>query len=460
MEQKKGLQLFRHRRRTEPSSVEAARLLAGSFALAILIGTALLLLPASSTGDPLRPVDALFTATSAVCVTGLTVVDTATRLTPFGQAVVLVLLQAGGLGIMTLTTFFAYLVAGRVSIRGRELLEETISGPLSGPGRLLRAAVGFTLGTEAIGTLVLWARFAPEFGVGRGLWLAGFHAVSAFCNAGFSLFSNSLKGFVEDPVVNLTVAAIIILGGIGFLVVYDISGSRSRKTPSRLSLHSRLVLRSTAALILGGMALLLLFDWHATLAPLSWPGKVLAAFFQSVTARTAGFNTVEIGAMSNASLFVLLALMFVGASPGSCGGGVKTTTFATVLLLVRDRLYGRRDVVVMNRRIPNRILNKALVVFFLSLGLVSLSTTALLVSEGWADEPQHADFLRYLFEAVSAFGTVGLSTGVTAGLSTVGKLILVFTMFVGRIGPATLALTVQTAEAEHFQYPEGEFLVG
>jgi trk system potassium uptake protein TrkH len=405
-------------------------------------------------------VDALFTATSAVCVTGLTVVDTATRLTPFGQAVVLVLLQAGGLGIMTLTTFFAYLVAGRVSIRGRELLEETISGPLSGPGRILRAAVGFTLGTEAIGTLILWARFAPEFGVGRGLWLAGFHAVSAFCNAGFSLFSNSLKGFVEDPVVNLTVAAIIILGGIGFLVVYDICGSRNRKTPSRLSLHSRLVLRSTAALILGGMALLLLFDWHATLAPLSWPGKVLAAFFQSVTARTAGFNTVEIGAMSNASLFVLLALMFVGASPGSCGGGVKTTTFATVLLLVRDRLYGRRDVVVMNRRIPNRILNKALVVFFLSLGLVSLSTTALLVSEGWAHEPQHADFLRYLFEAVSAFGTVGLSTGVTAGLSTVGKLILVFTMFVGRIGPATLALTVQTAEAEHLQYPEGEFLVG
>ncbi|MDZ7374565.1 MAG: TrkH family potassium uptake protein [candidate division KSB1 bacterium] len=447
-------------RRSEPSSVEAARLLLVSFAGAIAVGTALLVLPAASTGTPLRLIDALFTATSAVCVTGLTVVDTATRLTPYGQAVVLLLLQAGGLGIMTLSTFFSFLVARRVSVRGRELLEETLSGPLSKPSRLLLATMSFTFAAELVGALLLLLRFAPQYGMGQGLWLAVFHSVSAFCNAGFSLFSDSLMRYVGDPLVNGVVASLIILGGLGFLVVYDLAGLRRRSPLVRPSLHTRLVFRTTLALILAGTVLLLFFEAPATLRSLPWPQKLLASFFQSVTARTAGFNTLDIGSMSNASLLVLIALMFIGASPGSTGGGIKTTTFATVVCLVWDRLRGRTDLVMMNRRVSERLLTKAMTVFFLSLALVWMSTAALLAAEGWRSDPQHADFVRYLFEATSAFGTVGLSTGVTPGLSVLGKLILIVTMFVGRLGPVTLALTVTASEVQHFRYPEGEFLVG
>ncbi len=448
------------RKRTDFGSVQAARLLLGGFAAAILVGTLFLKLPQASSAEPLGWLDALFTATSAVCVTGLIVVDTATRLSPFGQGVVLVLLQAGGLGIMTLTTFFAYLIAGRVSVRGRELVEETISGPFSSVGRLLLASVGCTLVTELAGAAILSARFAADYGAARSIWLGSFHAVSAFCNAGFSLFSDSLMRYQSDPVVNFTVMVLIVLGGLGFLVVYDATSLREKKGPRRISLHSRLVLRTTASLILTGAALILLFDWDTTLRAFSWPGKLMAALFQSVTARTAGFNTVEIGAMSNASLLLLIMLMFVGASPGSCGGGIKTTTFATVLALLRDRARNRTDVVIMNRRVRERILSKALTVFFLSMGLVLLATLALLVSESAGPAAERGDFVRYLFEATSAFGTVGLSTGVTPGLSNAGKLIVVATMFIGRLGPATLALTIGTAEVERFRYPEGEFLVG
>jgi len=447
-------------RKVAPSSITAARLLAASFATAIAAGTVLLHLPLASTAAPLTWVDALFTATSATCVTGLIVVDTATRLSGFGQTVVLVLLQIGGLGIMTLTTMFAYFIGGRVSIRGRELIEETLTGPFSSMRDVLRAVLFFTVLAEGLGTLLLASHFAQRFPLKQAIWLGTFHAISAFCNAGFSLFSDSLMHYAADPFVNLVVMTLIVTGGLGFLVVYDLAGYALRPEVKRLSFHTRLVLRTTFWLVLVGTVLLFVAEIGNILSGKSVAEMVLVPLFQSVTARTAGFNTVDIASLTNASLLVLIVLMFIGASPGSCGGGIKTTTFATITAVVSAHYRNHPDVVLMQRRVRRAIVSKALIVFFFAAGLVLAVTFLLLTFESRGSGVSSSDFVRYLFEAVSAFGTVGLSTGVTPTLTVLGKLLITLTMFVGRLGPVTAALIIGTGEPEPFRYPEEHYLVG
>jgi len=439
--------------------------LAGFLAL-IAAGTALLLLPAASRQGSIPFVDALFTATSASCVTGLIVVDTGSFFSPFGQAVILLLLQIGGLGIMTLSTLFLLMAGRRLSLAGRSVIQDTFthSGERN-PAQIIRRVFVFTFGMEAFGAALLFAAFLPTgTGTADALWQAVFHAVSAFCNAGFSLFSDSLAGFRTSWMINLTVCLLIVAGGIGFLVVAEVRTHASfrARTWRRLSLHSKLVLTSTALLIVVGTILILVMEWSNTLSALTTPQKVLAAVFQSITTRTAGFNTLPIGAMASETLFVVILLMFVGASPGSCGGGIKTTTFATICLLGAARLRGRDQPQAFWRRISESSTAKAIGVAMLSLLVIVVGTLMLTMSELGGVSRLHSQgkFFELLFEAVSAFGTVGLSMGATADLSTAGKLLVTAIMFTGRLGPLVLAVAVARRHAPRFSYAEEKVMIG
>jgi trk system potassium uptake protein TrkH len=429
-------------------------------------GTALLLLPAATRQGAISFVDALFTATSASCVTGLIVVDTGPFFSPFGQAVIMVLIQIGGLGIMTLSTLFLLMAGRRISLAGRSVIQDTFthSGDRN-PAQIIRQVVVFTLLMEGLGTACLFFGFLPAAaGPADALWEALFHAVSAFCNAGFSLFSDSLIGFRESWLVNLTVCLLIVAGGIGFLVAAEIRtlASLNPRSWRRLSLHSKLVLASTALLILAGTGLILFMEWSNTLGALTVPHKILAALFQSITTRTAGFNTLPIGAMASETLFVVIILMFIGASPGSCGGGIKTTTFATICLLGAARLRGRDQPQAFWRKISESSVAKAISLAMLSLLVIVAGTLLLTISElgGVSRLQSQGRFFELLFEAVSAFGTVGLSMGATSVLSIAGKLLITGIMFVGRIGPLVLAVAVSRRRAPRFTYAEEKVMIG
>ncbi len=443
-----------------------ARLSILGFALLIAVGTLLLMLPAASAGRPLRLIDALFMSTSASCVTGLSLVDIGRDFTLFGQLVILSLIQVGGLGILTISTLVLMMMKGRPTLSGHALIKDTFT---YGEGKQTAASVlraifltAFTI--EAAGAVALYLRTAPQTGWGQAAYPAVFHAVSAFCNAGFALYPDSFIAFREDWVVCGVLALLIIIGGIGFVVIADVKGrylDRQNKIRS-LSLHSRLAISASAILIVFGTLAILLMEWSNTLAPLTIPGRILSAIFQSITARTAGFNTLNIGIAANETLFLLCILMFIGACPGSCGGGVKTTTVAGLVVRGISRLRGRSHPQVFRRTLTEDSISKATSVVMVSAALITLAIMILMMSElgGLSHTQTRGRFLELFFEAISAFGTVGLSTGITPSLSTVGRLTISLLMFVGRLGPMVIGLAVSRERVDRFHYAEENIMIG
>ncbi len=423
--------------------------------MVITIGTILLSLPAaSSTGRSIGFINALFTATSATCVTGLIVLDTGKDFSSLGQLIILILFQSGGLGIMTMSTMFAFLIGKKISLRQRLIIQESLNQfSIGGLVRLAKYILIFTAVIEVVGATILFFCWQKIYSPLQALYLAIFHSISAFCNSGFSLFSDSIMRYKGDLIINLTFITLIILGGIGFLVLLELFQYGKNGT---LSLHAKLALKISLMLILSGFIIIFLVESNnpSTLGKLNFPEKIYGSIFQSVTARTAGFNTIHIGSMQNATLFLIIILMFIGASPSSTGGGVKTTTFGLFILYTWSSLTGKEGIHLFKRRVSPDIIPKALTVITLSLVLVITMTILLSYVEG-------ENFIKILFEVVSAFGTVGLSTGITPSLSIAGKIIIIITMFTGRIGPLGLVLSlIQKREPEIIKYPEEKIMVG
>jgi len=439
-------------------SLDPSKVLVIGFALIILFGAFLLTLPiATQNGEGLKWIDALFTSTSATCVTGLVVVDTGTTFTRFGQIVILSLIQVGGLGFMTFATFFAVLLGKRISLKERLLLQESLNNmSFAGIVHLVKRIFIFTVVIELVGGVLLAIRFAFDMPIKRAIYYGVFHSISNFNNAGFDLMGEfrSLTGYVDDPLVNLVVCALITLGGIGFIVMNEIyEFNRTR----RLSLHTKVVLRTSALLLMIGTVLIFILEFNnpKTLQPLSMTGKILGSLFQSVTPRTAGANTLNIPDLTQTTLFIIIILMFIGASPGSTGGGIKTTTFATLLGAVRSQIKGKEDVVFFKRRILYDTIYKALTVMVSGLLIVMTVTLLLTITDSGKD------FLMILFEATSAFGTVGLSMGLTPELSTMGRMLIILTMFTGRVGPLTIAFAVTLRRhSDPFKNPKGKIMIG
>ena len=433
-------------------------ILVGSFGGAILLGTLLLRLPWSHETGRIGIVDALFTATSAVCVTGLVVADTGKDYTLLGQIIIMILIQAGGLGIMTFAAL-AFQIAGlRLSLQSQALVSDTFfQRDMAGQfQRTFKTILILTIIMETLGALLLFVLLRPSMGWREAVFASIFHSISAFCNAGFSTFSESLIPFKGNAAVVFVIMSLIVLGGLGYIVLHEISDFlwRYRRDTPHFSLHTRVVLVVTPILIFGGACLLIIFG--LTGDENSWIDKILAALFQSVTARTAGFNSVDIGQLPAASLFTLIILMFIGGSPASCAGGVKTTSLAIWLAMLVASLYGRKEVRLMNRRLSPELIDRTslllgLAVFWNLVGIFLLLSV---------ETHMPGKALDLIFEQVSAFGTVGLSTGVTPNLSTVGKLWIVLTMFMGRLGPLTVSLWMFPREAIHVSYPKGTVMVG
>jgi trk system potassium uptake protein TrkH len=435
------------------------------YLIAIFLGAVLLSLPIAAHGMPLSFLDALFTATSAQCVTGLIVVDTGSRLTLFGQLVVLALIQIGGLGITTFSVYLFFYLRLGVGMRGRWIIQETLlHTPVESMRELIRAIFLLTVIIEGVGALLLACAFVPDFGLARGLYFALFHSVSAFCNAGFALFADSLVGYRHHPLVNLTIMGLIILGGIGFLVIKELLDLlRRERRRRRLSLHTRLVLWTTGLLIAGGALLIGLLEAGTSLAGRGLGEGIWTALFQSVTARTAGFNTLDLNLFGVPTLFLMMFLMFVGASPGSAGGGIKTTSLALFVAILHSRLKGSAHTNVFRRTIPDEAATKTLTLVMLAILFLGAATFSLLVVQvpGQASAGSPGALLNFAFEAVSAFATVGLSLGATAQLVPLGKIVVIVLMFVGRVGLLTLAFTiVKRSRRDAVRYGEENIMIG
>ena len=438
---KKAKQFIRDFIRTQPP----ARVIAAGFALLILLGAGLLLLPFSTrAGHAVGPLQALFTATSAVCVTGLVVVDTADTFTLFGQVVIAGLIQIGGLGITSIGIGLALAAGRQISIRGRSLVREALNiSSFDGMVRLVRAVMVMTLACEGAGAALSFVVFARDFPPLQAVWISVFHAIASFNNAGFDILGGgqSLAPYRADVLLNLVTDAMVILGGIGFLVVLDVL--RSRGQFRKLTLHSKVVLSTTAVLLAGGTLLLRLTEG------LPW----LGCLFTSMSTRTAGFATYPLGSFSNAGLLVVMGLMFIGASPGSTGGGIKTTTFFVLMQQVGS-VFSKRRPGAFRRRLPKDAVPKAATIGLLGLVVVCVGMFLLCLLE------PDMDFLALLFEVISAYSTAGLSTGITAGLGAAAHWVLIFTMYIGRVGAFTLlSLWVDRPEpAAH--YTEESITIG
>jgi trk system potassium uptake protein TrkH len=469
-----------------PATLNPAQLLVLSFAAVIAVGTFLLSLPAAvQNGPSLRFVDILFTATSATCVTGLAVVDTGTRFSTFGQIVILCCIQVGGIGLMTFTTVFLIATGRRLAISDRVVIQESFHhSPTGRLGPLIQYIVLGTAITEAIGAIVLTAqlwRSGKAATLGEAAYSGIFHAISAFCNAGFSLYSDNLMGFQTDPIVLGVLSALIISGGLGFLVGLDLkeylqqrffkslwpepvrTRVQSLRPRPRLSLQSKMVLSMTAALLVVGTVSYYGLERYGALRNLSTPAAVLNAWFCSVTARTAGYNSIDYAQLGGPALLCTMVLMFIGASPGSAGGGVKTSTFGLLLVYAIYRLRSQGTPHAFKRSIPRETLDRASMVVIASVGFVILAGSLLMATEAIGADPARSQskFLPVLFETFSAFGTVGLSMNFTASLSTAGKLVLCIVMFVGRVGPLTAALAVAARKRQpSISYAEENVMVG
>lgn len=434
-----------------------SRVLVLGFAILILLGALLLTLPrATQDGLGLPFLNAAFTSTSAVCVTGLVVVDTATTFTPFGQWVILFLIQVGGLGFMTFATLFAMILGKKITLKERLLLQEALNQvSVEGIVRLTKSVLLISFAFEAIGALILTLRWYSDFGWGKALYYGVFHSVSAFNNAGFDLMGNfsSLTAFVGDPVINITIMILFICGGLGFIVMADLLADRKK-----FRLHTKIVLLVSGGLILLGTVIILIMEFANpdTLGPLPIGTKVMASLFQSATSRTAGFNTINIGGMYDTTLLSMIVLMFIGASPGGTGGGIKTTTFIAIALSVLSTYRSDPQVVFKGRTLPRDVIQKAWAVTTSALFLVFIILSIL-------SHTENSDLMTVFFEVTSAFGTVGLSLGLTPTLSDVGKMAIILTMFIGRLGPLTLAFVLSqktNKQVAHIKYPDERIMIG
>jgi trk/ktr system potassium uptake protein len=437
---------------------------AAGFLVVILVGSALLSLPWTHSGS-VGYLDALFTSTSAVCVTGLVTVNTATDYSVAGQVVILILIQIGGLGVMTYAAMVLSVLRRRLSLRTQAALHDSLfqKDDARDFRRRFRQIVSITFAVEALGALVLFFSLLPSSQGASAAWRAVFHSISAFCNAGFSILPDNLVDVRGNLLFMIVIMILVVVGGLGFTVLHELTGEgrrvlvrKDRQHPRRFSLHTNVVLRTSLILVVGGAALMLLFGM--TVGEQSWGARIEAALFQSISARTAGFNTVEVAALPVASLLILASLMFIGGSPGSCAGGVKTSSLAVIFARIRSYLTGEEEARLMGRKLNRDLIRSAGLLFALALvwNLVGLLVLAHFEKAREGIELQHL-----LFEQVSAFATVGLSTGTTtAGLSVAGKLWIMATMYVGRLGPLTLASLAIYRRTSRITFPEGKVMIG
>jgi trk system potassium uptake protein TrkH len=440
------------------------QLFVGSFILLIALGTlGFQCLPGLYTGVPLTWEESLYTSTSAVCVTGLIVVDTATRFTTLGQAYVLLLIQLGGLGMIAFTSLIILALGGRLSLHHEAIASASAEVSASVDSRrIVFDVVRFTLYIEAVGAAILYFLWVPRLGWQNAVWPAVFHSVSAFCNAGFSTFTDSLIGFQESPATLVVISALIVAGGLGFLTLQELAECvvpNRRVRGFRMSLNSRIVLMTTTVLIVGGWVILAVLEWNNTLVSLSPVDRIFNGLFLSVTARTAGYNSIDYARAEDSTNFVTILLMMVGGSPGSTAGGIKTTTFAMLGLLAWSKLRGEDSIHLFHRSLRKDTTDRAVGLFVVGFGIVTIGILLLSVTERGGNAGR---FLDHMFEVVSAFNTVGLSTGISANVSSVGKLIIIAMMFVGRVGPLSFAAAVsQPAKAStQFRYAYEEVMIG
>jgi len=438
--------------------MDAVRILALGFLAVIFIGGTLLSLPISSvSGEFTNFLDSVFTSTSAVCVTGLVTLDTGTHWSIFGQVVIMLLIETGGLGFMSIATFAAILFGKKISLRERLVMQESMNAfSIQGLVKMVKYVVGFTFLIQFTGALILSTQFIPEHGIGKGIFFSLFNSVSAFCNAGFDLNGNfvSLVPYAGNWVVLLTISALIIVGGIGFAVILELFNYRNIK---KISTHTKLVLLITTILLVGGTIVMFLLENKNpdTLGNMEMGDKVVNSFFASVTPRTAGFNSIPTDRMTTAGTFSTIILMFIGGSPGSTAGGIKTTTIGIIILTVVCIIRGREDTEAFGRRFSKELVYKAFALLMIGVTLVMFVTMVLSITE------PGKSFLFLLYEATSAFGTVGLSAGITPGLSTIGKVIIMITMYCGRVGTLTVLLALaHNKKRNGYKYPEGKILIG
>lgn len=427
-----------------------------SFLIVILIGATLLTLPiASVDGNSVGFVNAFFTASSATAVTGLVVANTATQWTIFGKVVIITLIQIGGLGTITLFSIATVLLGKKISLQQRLLVKEQLNiTSMSGIVKWVIYVTKITFLIEFTGALLLSFSLIPKYGFKTGIWYSIFHAISAFCNAGFDLFGDSILPFSGDIYINMIICSLVILGGLGFLVYMDIYNAGSFR---KLKLHSKVVITVSAILLIAGTVATLLMEYDNSLSigEFGFGHKVLASFFQSTVTRTAGFYSIDIGKVHDATALIYIFLMFIGGSPASTAGGLKTTTFAVMIFSTIGMVRGEHDIVIFNRKIDKEVILRALAITIVCISLVITVTMAVAIIEH-----DRFEFLDILFESVSAFGTVGMTRGITPHLSDISKVILAFTMFIGRVGPTTLAIGLMKTKPSSIKYATGKILVG
>ena len=438
--------------------LKGVQVLVLGFILVILVGALILTLPISTTsGESANFLDALFTATSAVCVTGLIVVDTGTYWNMFGQTVIMILIEIGGLGFMSFTTLIAIILGKKITLRERLILQDAMNTfNIQGLVKMVKYVLVFTVSVQFFGALLFSTQFVPEYGLGKGIFYSIFHSISAFCNAGFDILGNfsSLTSYNSNAVVILVASALIIIGGLGFTVWSELYSSKSLK---KVSLHSKMVILMTTVLVLGGTILMFLFENNNvnTIAHMSFFDKIMNSFFASVTPRTAGFNSISTDGMTTAGQFLTIILMFIGGSPGSTAGGIKTTTIGILIVTIICVIQGREDAEVFKRRFSKDLVYKAFTLIFIGVSLVIVVTMLLSYTE------KGASFIALFYETVSALGTAGLTLGLTSELSSVGKVLIMFMMYLGRVGPLTVVLSITRKKINSgIKYPEGKILIG
>ena len=434
------------------------QIIIGGFIAVILIGALLLMLPVSSKAGIITPFnEALFTSTSAVCVTGLVVQDTATYWSWFGQGIILVLIQIGGLGVITIAVSFALLSGRKISLMQRSVMQEAISAPkVGGIVRLTGFVLKGTFLVEFTASIIMMPVFVKDFGA-KGIWMAIFHSISAFCNAGFDLMGineeySSFTKYAADPLVNITIMLLIIIGGIGFTIWNEV---RTKKLKfSRYSLHAKIVISTTLILVFGGGLFMYIFEKNNTIAGMDTPGAIFASLFGSVTARTAGFNTVDTAALTQESKLLTIVLMFIGGSPGSTAGGIKTTTMAVMIIYIVSYMRGSNGCNVFGRKISSEVIKKAGMVLIINLVLGLTAVIAILATSNMKMDD-------VLFEVYSAISTVGMTTGITRDLNTVGRIIIIIMMYCGRIGSMTFVLSfVHRPDKANIELPEEKVIIG
>lgn len=437
--------------------VNEIQILVIGFLLVIFTGAFLLAMPISSQdGRYTNFIDCIFISTSATCVTGLVTLDTGTHWNYFGQFVILCLIQIGGLGFMSVATLIALLMGRRVTLKERLVIQQSLNSfSIQGLVKMSKYLLIFTFLVETAGAVLLATQFIPQFGYAKGIYFGIFHSISAFCNAGIDLIGNfrSLTPYAENPIIILTIGALIVTGGLGFFVWQDIYDFKNRR---KLSLHTRLVIVTTVILIFGGAVLMFLFEMYnsKTIANMSLKGKIISSLFASITPRTAGFNSISTSDMTEGGKFLTIVLMFIGGSPGSTAGGIKTTTAALLVITVVSIIRGREDAEVYGRRIGKELVYRALTIATLGMSIVLIATVLLCITEKVS-----LDYIIY--EVVSAFGTVGLTLGLTPELSSSGKILIALLMYCGRLGPLTVALSLaQKSIPSSIKYPEDKILIG